>query len=248
MLVAVTRLSAEVILETALAEDGLDGAATVAHALVQRAVDGRDGIACLSVALDRPVIGLGASAAAALCGFAGPCRQSMHRAGGHRCRQCARRRSVRCVSAEALVSQPKEGLFRLSAGDILRDFLTDENAAVSTAEEKVRELAAERAKVAGTDMAEVAVSRDIRTSTIEGQRMFIEARIVAVATAACARGVTIASRSAYAPAAATPASPSRPLGELTIRLRRAKARKPKTKTDRKDFRDDGFHPGRRPAD
>ncbi|WP_163580305.1 hypothetical protein, partial [Klebsiella pneumoniae] len=35
VLVALTRFSAEVILETAFAEDGLDGAATVAHALVQ---------------------------------------------------------------------------------------------------------------------------------------------------------------------------------------------------------------------
>jgi N-methylhydantoinase A/oxoprolinase/acetone carboxylase beta subunit len=182
VLVAVTRLSAEVILETAFAEDGLDGAATVAHALVQRAVDGRDGIARFSVALDRPVIGLGASAPlhyADLPGLVGnrcvvPEDTDVANALGAVVGQ------VR-VSAEALVSQPKEGLFRLSAGDILRDF-TDENIAVSMAEEKVRELASERAKIAGTDMAEVAISRDIRTSTIEGQRMFIEARIVAVAT------------------------------------------------------------------
>ena len=182
VLVAVTRLSAEVILETAFAEDGLDGAATVAHALVQRAVDGRDGIARFSVALDRPVIGLGASAPlhyADLPGLVGnrcivPEDTDVANALGAVVGQ------VR-VSAEALVSQPKEGLFRLSAGGMMRDF-TDENAAVSNAEEKVRELAAERAKIAGTDMAEVAVSHDIRTSTVEGQRMFIEARIVAVAT------------------------------------------------------------------
>ncbi|RWP07819.1 MAG: hydantoinase/oxoprolinase family protein, partial [Mesorhizobium sp.] len=62
VLVTLTRWSAEYILETAFAEDGLDGASTVAHALVQRAVDAHPGIARLSVALDRPVIGLGASA------------------------------------------------------------------------------------------------------------------------------------------------------------------------------------------
>ena len=38
VLTVLTRLSAEVILETAFAEDGLDGAATVAHPLVQRAL------------------------------------------------------------------------------------------------------------------------------------------------------------------------------------------------------------------
>src|SRR5690606_35754116 len=59
---ALTRRSAETILETAFAEDGLEGAQTVAHALVQRAVDGAGGIVGLSVSLDRPVIGLGASA------------------------------------------------------------------------------------------------------------------------------------------------------------------------------------------
>ncbi|TIX31390.1 MAG: hydantoinase/oxoprolinase family protein, partial [Mesorhizobium sp.] len=62
VLVTLTRWSAEYILETAFTEDGLDGAAAVAHALVQRAVDAHPGIARLSVALDRPVIGLGASA------------------------------------------------------------------------------------------------------------------------------------------------------------------------------------------
>src|SRR5690606_6647810 len=62
VLAALTRQSAEVILETAFFEDGLDGAATVAHALVQRSVNAQHGIARLTVALDRPVIGLGASA------------------------------------------------------------------------------------------------------------------------------------------------------------------------------------------
>ncbi|RUX40564.1 hydantoinase/oxoprolinase family protein, partial [Mesorhizobium sp. M7A.F.Ca.CA.002.09.1.1] len=70
VLVTLTRWSAEYILETAFAEDGLDGAATVAHALVQRAVDAHPGIARLSVALDRPVIGLGASAPLHYAGLA----------------------------------------------------------------------------------------------------------------------------------------------------------------------------------
>ncbi|WP_442579692.1 hydantoinase/oxoprolinase N-terminal domain-containing protein [Mesorhizobium sp. ASY16-5R] len=182
VLAAVTRLSAEVILETAFAEDGLDGAATVAHALVQRAVDGRDGIARFSVALDRPVIGLGASAPlhyADLPGLVGnrcivPEDTDVANALGAVVGQ------VR-VSAEALVSQPKEGLFRLSAGDIMRDF-TDENAALNAAVIRVREFAALRALAAGTDAAEIVVSQDIRTSTVEGQRMFIEARVVAVAS------------------------------------------------------------------
>jgi N-methylhydantoinase A/oxoprolinase/acetone carboxylase beta subunit len=181
VLVALTRFSAEVILETAFSEDGLDGAAAVAHALVQRAVDSHPGIARLSVALDRPVIGLGASA-------------PLHYAGlpelvGNRCivpehtdvanALGAVVGQVR-VTAEALVSQPKEGLFRLTSGRTVKDF-TDEDAALAAAEAGVRAAVAERAEAAGADTADVEIERDIKTATVEGQRSFIEARIVATA-------------------------------------------------------------------
>ncbi|MGB3830423.1 MAG: hydantoinase/oxoprolinase family protein, partial [Mesorhizobium sp.] len=169
-------------LETAFTEDGLDGAATVAHALVQRAVDAHPGIARFSVALDRPVIGLGASA-------------PLHYAGlpelvGNDCRVPpdtdvanalgAVVGQVR-VSAEARVSQPKEGLFRVTAGEEIRDF-TGEAPALAAAEAQARAMAAERAHGAGTDEAEIAVTREIRASEVEGQRMFIEAHVVATAS------------------------------------------------------------------
>ncbi|MDW6025177.1 hydantoinase/oxoprolinase family protein [Mesorhizobium sp. BAC0120] len=181
VLAALTRQSAEVILETAFAEDGLDGAATVAHALVQRAVDAHPGIARLTVALDRPVIGLGASA-------------SLHYVGlpelvGNRCivpehagvanALGAVVGQVR-VTAEAVVSQPKEGLFRVAAGSTIVDF-TEEAEALDAAERSVRVAVAERAQAAGTDAANVDVERRISAATIEGQRSFIEARIVATA-------------------------------------------------------------------
>jgi N-methylhydantoinase A/oxoprolinase/acetone carboxylase beta subunit len=179
---SVTRRSAEVILETAFSEDGLEGAETVAHALVQRGLDGHHTIARLTVALDRPVVGLGASA-------------PLHYAGleplvGNRCvvpgdtdvanALGAVVGQVR-VSAEAGVSQPKEGLFRLAVGELVRDFLA-EDAALDAAEAEVRRIAGERALAAGTDAADIAVTRDLKTATIEGQRSFIEARVVAVAT------------------------------------------------------------------
>ncbi len=182
VLAALTRLSAEVILETAFTEDGLDGAATVAHALVQRAVDAHPGIARFSVALDRPVIGLGASA-------------PLHYAGlpelvGNDCRVPpdtdvanalgAVVGQVR-VSAEVRVSQPKEGLFRVTAGEEIRDF-TGEAPALAAAEAQARAMAVERAHGAGTDEAEIAVTREIRASEVEGQRMFIEAHVVATAS------------------------------------------------------------------
>ena len=62
VLEAVTRRTAEVVLETVFAEDGLDGGVSVANPLVQRAVTLRPGMARLAIELDRPVVGLGASA------------------------------------------------------------------------------------------------------------------------------------------------------------------------------------------
>jgi len=182
VLVTLTRWSAEYILETAFAEDGLDGAATVAHALVQRAVDAHPGIARFTVALDRPVIGLGASAPLHYAGLPPligngcvvPEDTDVANALGAVVGQ------VR-VSAEARVSQPKEGLFRLASGETVRDFL-DEAKAIAAAEADVRAIAAERANQAGTDSAEIDVATEFRVSTVEGQRMFIEAHVVAVAS------------------------------------------------------------------
>ena len=183
VLTALTRQSAEVILETAFAEDGLDGAATVAHALVQRAVDANHGIARLTVALDRPVIGLGASAPLHYAGLPPlvgndcivPSDADVANALGAVVGQ------VR-VSAEAMISQPVEGIFRLSVGDDQpRDF-GHEDQALGEGEARIRAIVAERALAAGTDTAEIDIESDVMASIVEGQRMFIEARLVAIAS------------------------------------------------------------------
>ena len=182
VLALVTRASAERILESAFAEDGLDGAAIVAQAPVQRALDRVSGTARLNVVLDRPVIGLGASAA-------------LHYANlpallGHQCvipgdadvanALGAVVGQVR-VSALAIVSQPREGLFRVAAGDRAGDF-SSETDALAAAEIFVREQASHQASQAGTDTARIELSRGLKTATVEGQRTFVEAEIVAVAT------------------------------------------------------------------
>lgn len=177
-----TRYSAESILETAFAEDGLDGAATVAHALVQRAVDSYPGVARVAVSLDRPVIGLGASASLHYSGLAAligndcllPEHADVANALGAVVGQ------VR-VTAEAQVSQPQEGTFRVSVGDGVEDF-TQEEEAIAAAETRLREIIGLRAMAAGTDTPEIKVTRDVRTAVIEGRRMFVEANVVAVAS------------------------------------------------------------------
>jgi len=182
VLAAVTRRSAEAILETALAEDNHDGARTVAHALVQRALDGAGGIARLSLALDRPVIGLGASAPlhyARLSGLVGndcvvPHDTDVANALGAVVGQ------VR-VSVEAQVSQPQPGLYRVSSGEGIADFASEEEA-LAAAEQAARQAVALKAAQAGADTVEIAVSRDIRAAVVEGDRAFVEAFVVATAS------------------------------------------------------------------
>ncbi len=179
---AVTRRSAEVVLETVFSEDGLEGAESVANPLVQRAVSLRDGMARLSIRLDRPVIGLGASAHLHYVG--------LPRLLGNEC-EIARDADVANalgavvgqvrMSSEARVSQPEPGLFRLNAGERLADFETEEEA-MSAAEEHVRADATALAERAGTDQARVEITRDIRVATIEDERTFVEAFVVATAS------------------------------------------------------------------
>ncbi len=182
VLQAVTRRSAEVMLETVFAEDGLDGGVSVANPLVQRAVRLRGGMAQLSIVLDRPVIGLGASAHLHYGG--------LPRLVGNSCVIAEHADVANAVGAvvgqvsmqaQARVSQPEIGLFRLNAGEILEDFGTEEEA-LAAAEIHIRSIAAELAVRAGTDQARIEIARDIRVATIENERSFVEAFIVATAT------------------------------------------------------------------
>lgn len=182
ILATVARASANVIFETAFAEDGMDGAATVAHPLVERAMRKGGGIARLALSLDRPLVGLGASAGlhyATLPALIGqecivPADADVANAVGAVVGQ------VR-VRVTSRVSQPVEGRFRVDGEGGIADF-ADEADALAEAEQRVRAAAAMRAREAGADEARVDVARDIRTTMIEGRRMFIEADVIATAT------------------------------------------------------------------
>ncbi|MGX7875477.1 hydantoinase/oxoprolinase N-terminal domain-containing protein [Mesorhizobium sp. ORM6] len=182
VLTAVTRRSAEVILESVFAEDGLDGGVSVANPLVQRAVGGRGGMARLSIALDRPVIGLGASASLHFAGLprliGNDCSIAEHADVANALGAVVGQ--VR-MSAEARVSQPEIGLFRLNSGERLDDFDTEDEA-MAAADAHVRVLAERLAKRAGTDQARIETERQVKVATIEGERSFVEAVIVATAT------------------------------------------------------------------
>ncbi len=72
------------------------------------------------------------------------------------------------------------GLYRVAAGDLIRDF-ANEAAALELAEAEIRTLAAARAKEAGAEEANIELVRDVRAATVEGQRTFIEAILIATA-------------------------------------------------------------------
>ncbi|GHD15573.1 hydantoinase/oxoprolinase N-terminal domain-containing protein [Tianweitania populi] len=182
VLTALTRRSAEVILETAFTEDGLDGPATVAQPLVQNALNKRRGIAGMSLAVDRPVIGLGASAPLHYAGLPDLLGQTcvvpedtdVANALGAVVGQ------VR-VSVGVRVSQPVEGRFRASLGETQRDF-NAEAPAMAAAEDYARSAAAEKAQQAGAHDPQIVVDYAITAATVEDQRTFIEAIITATAS------------------------------------------------------------------
>jgi N-methylhydantoinase A/oxoprolinase/acetone carboxylase beta subunit len=178
----ITRRSAEVVFETAFVEDGIGGAEAVAHAFVQNALDGRSGIARFTLGLDRPIVGLGASASLHYAGLPGltgtgciiPEDADVANALGAVVGQ------VR-VAVEAVVSQPNPGQFRVSAGEMLRDFATEAGALEAASEEALR-LARAKAEAAGAVDLRTDVETEIATAEIRGERSFVEARIVATAS------------------------------------------------------------------
>ncbi|MFP1630202.1 hydantoinase/oxoprolinase N-terminal domain-containing protein [Zhengella sp. ZM62] len=182
VLAAVTRRSAEVILETALVEDGLDGAAMMAHPLAQRALDRTDGFVHAALSLDRPVIGLGASAGlhyAKLRRHTGaevivPADAGVANAVGAVAGQ------VR-LTASAEVAPLANGRFRVMIGDHVADFDT-ETEALDHAGERAAAIAVELALSAGAAQAQAVVTRDIRASELEGQRFLVAATVSATAS------------------------------------------------------------------
>ena len=175
------RKSAELILEAAFSEDGMDGAALLKSPLVQRAMAGQNGVAKFNLALDRPVIGLGASASL-VYPQVGKLLQAQAVIPEH----ADVANAVGAVVGEvrvkvsAHVSQPDEGVFVVSVADIVKDF-RDEQSAIAFAINEASKIAMNRADTAGASDAHVDLMQDIKAATIEGQRRFIEATVHATA-------------------------------------------------------------------
>lgn len=180
VLAALQRRSAEVILETAFTGDGLDAKA-VALPIVQRALDGGHGISKLALSLDRPVIGLGASAGLHYAGLDNrlgatciiPAEAGVANAVGAVVGQVK-------VSVTATVSCPSEDRFRVTVGTAVKDFAS-ETEALEFAATQAEAVAATQAAEAGTDDPHFDTRIHIEAPEIEGRRKFVEAVITVTA-------------------------------------------------------------------
>lgn len=177
-----TRQSAHAILEAALVEDGETAIDVAKSRAIARALDRQPGVVQFSLALDRPLIGLGASAPVYY-----PAIATMLSATSIIPRDADVANAIGAVSGQirervtVFVTCPEEGIFLLN-GLGATDRFTDEAEAVAAArdraEARVRELAAR----SGLSEPQVDLEDQVDAAEIEGQRKLIEARVIATAT------------------------------------------------------------------
>ncbi len=183
------RRSAEVVLETAFVSEGTDSG-FVSHPLVKGIINhreagenidtGEDALVIMTLQLDRPLIGLGASAhawhpeTAKLLDIEAlvPDHADVANAVGAVVGNVS-------VSAQITISQPSEGRFHLTGCD--RPF-ADEGLAFAEAEKMVRKHVNERARQAGAGAFQTTVSHETKRADFEGRDMLVEAIITATAT------------------------------------------------------------------
>ncbi|WP_428426837.1 hydantoinase/oxoprolinase N-terminal domain-containing protein [Pararhizobium sp.] len=182
MIVArLTRQSAEVILSSCLAEDGaaIDPAVSLA---VDRALKREPGIVAFSLSLDRPLVGLGASAPVyypAIAEMLGaeseiPAEAGVANAVGAIVGQ------VR-TSVTVFVTAPDEGIFIVNGAGPSSRFL-DQEQAFASARERAKAAALASARSNGADEPALVMREEIDAPETEGSRRLIEARFTAVAS------------------------------------------------------------------
>lgn len=176
------RRSAEIVLGTCLAEDGLPDVDPARSVLVDRALSGKTGIVRFGLSLDRPLVGLGASAPVYYPEIAKilsaavsiPPDADVANAVGAVVGQVH-------MSAEVFVTSPQEGVFMLSGcGDSLR--LDEQDAAFAEARRRADAVVRERVAANGASATLVTMEERVDAPEVEGRRRLIEARFVARAT------------------------------------------------------------------
>lgn len=176
-------LTVDVLLETAFAEDGLQGADLAHHPLTLAGLRPQpQAVAQISLRLGLPLVGLGASAPT----YYGPVAERLgttailsEHAGvanaigavvGH----------VR-VQLDAVISSPAEGRYRLHWAGQVQDF-TDLALATETAKAALTARITDAARAAGAEDAQLHWTHEVKTANIEGKEVFIEAQLTVSAS------------------------------------------------------------------
>lgn len=178
----VTRQSSEVILQACLGEDGAGAIDPAVSQAVDRALTRAPGIVRFSIGLDRPLVGLGASAPvyypaiAAMLGTepAIPDEADVANAVGAVVGQ------VR-ASATVFVTTPEEGIFIVNGAGVSERFL-DQEQAFSAARRRAETMALEAARTNGADEPASMLREEIDAPEVEGSRKLVEARFIASAS------------------------------------------------------------------
>ncbi|AAV96960.1 hydantoinase/oxoprolinase family protein [Ruegeria pomeroyi] len=181
-----TEQTAQTLLETAFAEEdadfGLPPEQLARHVLTRRGLSGHRGLLALDVALNLPVVGLGASAASyyPAVGARLRCDTILPEHGGvaNAIGAVVGRVTLRRAGS---VTAPAEGRYRVHLVDGPQDF-GDPEQAMSLLETVLRGEAEQAARAAGAEDIRILVNRDIRQVPVEGREVFIEAEVTVEAS------------------------------------------------------------------
>ena len=181
-----TQQTALALLETAFAEEtpAFDGSPDVLarHILLQRGLGHHRGLLKIDAALNLPVIGLGASAAAyyPAVGTAVGAKMILpeHAGVANAIGAVVGRVTMR---ESGTVTSPAEGKFRVHLVGGPQDF-SDQNSALALLEQALRTKAHADAAAAGAADIQVTAQRDIRTAGVENREVFVEAIVTVEAT------------------------------------------------------------------
>lgn len=177
-----TRQSAEVVLAACLLDDGVAGVDTRFSSEIDRALKRAPGIVRFGVTLDRPLVGLGASAPVYYPAIADmlaarasiPDDADVANAIGAVVGQ------VR-ASVTVFVTSPDEGIFVVNgAGVSIR--LASQEESFALARTRAGEAALEQARLNGADTPVLDLRTEVDAPEVEGSRKLIEARFIATAS------------------------------------------------------------------
>ncbi|MDA5095319.1 hydantoinase/oxoprolinase family protein [Aliiroseovarius sp. KMU-50] len=181
-----THQTAVALLESAFAqeENGFDLPAEdlARHVLTQRGLSGHRGLLRIDAGLNLPVVGLGASAPTYYPAVGDRLGSEMklprHAHVANAIGAVVGRITIRHTAS---VTSPSEGKFRAHLDEGPEDFTSAEDA-MKRVEEVLLAVAKAEAEVAGAEGIHTQVHRNIRTATIDGREVFLDADVVGEAS------------------------------------------------------------------